>query len=111
MMRAAIGQALVGRANELVFFGIIGQVLRAEDSFADQFGFVVLLLFAMEGIVFDIIAQLVVFNIGIILFAAIASIGRDVLWQAARLVIPLGYSAKSWWRSTRLTVWGTLPGF
>src|SRR3990170_6372689 len=80
---APIGQALVGRAGELVLFRIIRQVLRTEDGFADQFGFAMLLLFTMKGVVFDIVAQFVFFKVGIVRFAAIACICRDVLAQAA----------------------------
>jgi hypothetical protein len=69
------GQALVSRADKLVLLGIIWEILRAEERFADQFRYAVFFLFTMKGVVFDIVAQLVFFNIGVVLFAAVARIG------------------------------------
>ena len=51
-----VGQALVSRTDKLVLVGIIGEVLRAKECFADQFGFAMFLLFPIKSVVFDVIA-------------------------------------------------------
>ena len=78
MARGAVGQVLTGRAGELVPLGVVGEVLGAEQGLADQLGFAVFLLFPVEGVIFDIIAQLVLFEINIVLFTAISGISANV---------------------------------
>ena len=82
-----IGQALVGRTDELVILLVIRKALVLKHLLVDQFRFALFDLFAMEGVVFDIIAQLIGFQVGVVFFAAIARIGDDVPGQASLIIL------------------------
>ena len=67
--------------------GVVGEVFGAKKRLADQLGFAVSLLFPVESVVFDIVAQLMIFEINVILFTAITCIGANVFGQAASLEV------------------------
>ena len=74
-----VSQALIGGTNESILAFLIGEALAAEAFLADQFRFLVADLLAMEGVVFDIVAQLMDVEISVVLFAAVPGIRRDIL--------------------------------
>jgi hypothetical protein len=59
----AIGQGLTRRTGERIGMFIVGEILAAEERFADELGVLMLVLFTVEGVVFDIVAQLVFFEV------------------------------------------------
>jgi hypothetical protein len=78
MASGSVGQALAGGTDELVPLGVIGEILGTEKCLADQLGFAVFLLFPVESVVFDIVAQLMIFEINVVLFTTLTCIGADV---------------------------------
>ena len=77
----AIGQMFPGRADEFVFLRIVGHLVGGKGV-----GFVAGALFLAEGIVLQVIAYPLLFQIRIILFTPIGTIGDDVLRQAPQLL-------------------------
>jgi len=79
-------QTLVGRADEFVFLLIVGEVLGQELAFADQFGFAEVMSILVKGVVLEVIAQLLFFEVGVVLFTAIACITDDIPGEASQVL-------------------------
>ena len=78
--RCYIVQALVRRAGELIFFSIVSKTLGTKLVLANLVCLPMLTGILVEGVVFYIALCVVLFQIGLVLFAAIACVHYDLIW-------------------------------
>ena len=58
-----IAQSLFRRTNELIVFGVILEMIRAELMFANDLGIAIMMGVLVEGRVFDIVLQLMLLQV------------------------------------------------
>ena len=69
-----IGQGVLGRTGKSIVICIVREILRSETECLNAFGFARWMGILIEGVVLEVILDLIGFEIGIILFAAIGRI-------------------------------------
>ena len=75
-------QAFVGWADELIALGVITKMFRTKLVFTNDFRIAVMVGILVEGVVFEIVLHLVLFQVGIVFFAAVSRIRHHFFGQA-----------------------------
>ena len=77
-----IGQSAFGWTEELVVWLIVLEVVRTELVFADDVRVAVVMGILVEGVVFEIIAQAVFFQVNVIFLTAIGGIRHHSIFSS-----------------------------
>ena len=68
----------MGRTDEFIFLWVILKVLGSELVFANELGLAKVVGILIESVVLEEIAQGMLFQVGIVLFTAIACVGHNI---------------------------------